>query len=169
MEIWLLVRSCPEYTKILQIISCWKCSDFMSVCLSAFWFSLFLTECALIVPNKLVWLGEALPTGVHWYWAHLKIGTQELRTDLISHPIIMYLLLCIFHICFFICLFVCLLQFLILSSWLSYVLVGSKLISLVFSSFRFKIGTHTSWQSYVSFSWLLVAAVFFSTLKHRSW
>ena len=33
-----------------------------------------LTVCAVNVPNKLVWLGAALPTGLHWYGLISRLG-----------------------------------------------------------------------------------------------
>ena len=36
--------------------------------------SISLTVCAVNVPNKLVWLGAALPTGLHWYGLISRLG-----------------------------------------------------------------------------------------------
>ena len=36
--------------------------------------SISLTVCAVNVPNKLVWLGAALPTGLHWYRLISRLG-----------------------------------------------------------------------------------------------
>ena len=36
--------------------------------------SISLTVCAVNVPNTLVWLGAALPTGLHWYRLISRLG-----------------------------------------------------------------------------------------------
>ena len=36
--------------------------------------SISLAVCAVNVPNKLVWLGAALPTGLHWYGLISRLG-----------------------------------------------------------------------------------------------